>query len=55
MSKTIRFLYLIFVVIFSISAVQDFQAGDTFSAVIDCLLVFGNIMILTFVGGAKHE
>ena len=53
MSKPIRFLYLVLVVAFTMSAVQDFQAGETVSGVIDSLLVFGNVMFLTFVGGDR--
>lgn len=53
MSKVLRFLYLVLVVALSISAVQDFQTGETVSGVIDSLLVFGNVMFLTFVGGKE--
>ncbi len=48
-----RFLYLVLVVALSIAAVQDFQAGEMTSGVIDSLLVFGNVMFLTFVGSDR--
>jgi len=53
MSKPIRFLYLVFSIIFTLSAMQAFQEGETTTGVIDSILVFANTMFLTFAGGDR--
>lgn len=53
MSKPIRFLYVMFNIIFTLSAMKHFQDGETMNTVIDSLIVFANTMFLTFAGGDR--
>ncbi|MEW4131951.1 hypothetical protein [Bacillus thuringiensis] len=53
MSKPARLFYIVFIMVFTVSAMKNFQDGKTASAVIDCLLLFANTTCLTFFGGDR--